>query len=108
MEDFYTNFGQKVREYRKHRGFSQETLGELVGVSTNTVVSWETGKSLIKKSNLEDLCEILEVTPYDLFARPLEKNKIEKGSVLYEILSNASSLSIEKQKQILEIIKTFI
>ena len=107
MEDFLTIFGQRVREYRHQKGYSQEILGELVGVSTNTIASWESGNVLLKKHNLEDLCRVLNVSPYDLFARPISKNKIEEGSVLSEILNKVTLLSIEKQKQLLEIVNTF-
>ena len=35
-------FGEKVKELRVRRGFSQETLASMTGVTTRTVRNWET------------------------------------------------------------------
>ena len=35
--------GEKIAKYRKHKGYTQEQLGELVGVSGQAVSKWENG-----------------------------------------------------------------
>ena len=40
-----------VKEHREAIGFSQERLGNVLGVSRNTVANWERGEQ-IKSSNL--------------------------------------------------------
>lgn len=37
--------GQRIAQYRKAAGLSQETLGERVGVSRQAVSKWETDLS---------------------------------------------------------------
>lgn len=36
---------QDIRDFRKHKGLSQEALGQLCGVKKSTVSEWESGKS---------------------------------------------------------------
>ena len=35
--------GEKIAKYRKEKGYTQEQLGELVGVSGQAVSKWENG-----------------------------------------------------------------
>lgn len=107
MDKFLDEFGKRVREHREYHKLSQETLAGLINVSTNTIVAWESGKSFIRRESLAELCRVLQISEYDLFSRPVEKYQIEKGSVLEQIFLISKNLKINKQKQILEILKTF-
>ena len=40
------NMGSVIRSLRMERGWTQEELGERVGVSAQAVSKWETGQSL--------------------------------------------------------------
>lgn len=103
MSYFLKEFGKKIKGYRELRGYSQERLGELVDVSTKTVVFWENGKSFIEYPKLVRLCEALEIEEVQLF-----DFKPQKGdSCLDQAAAIISKLSPAKQKQILSIIKTF-
>ena len=39
-------FNEKLKVVRKQKGLSQTELGKLLGVQTQTIGRWETGKSL--------------------------------------------------------------
>ncbi len=103
MSYFLEEFGKKVKGYRELKEFSQERLSELVNVSRNTVGLWETGKSFIGYQTLVRLCQVLEIEEAELFNFPSEKG----SSYLEQIVNIASKLPPAKQKQILDIIKTF-
>lgn len=107
MEVFLKEFGKRVRYYRKLKGYSQEYLASLVGVSTNSVAAWERGEAFIRKTVLKNLCKTLEIIPQDLFSHKIQKLEAEEGSTLLEIFNVAKDLSISKQKQVLTILKTF-
>lgn len=58
--------GNRLAHLREKTGISQERLGELLGVTRQTVSSWETDKLLPKPENLRALCRYFRVE-YDYF-----------------------------------------
>ena len=58
--------GNRLAHLREKTGISQERLGELLGVTRQTVSSWETDKLLPKPENLQALCRCFRVE-YDYF-----------------------------------------
>ena len=59
--------GARIREIRKARGLSQETLAELIGIEPRHVSRIEVGKSYPTISRLEKLSEVLGVPLKDFF-----------------------------------------
>ena len=58
--------GNRLAHLREETGISQERLGELLGVTRQTVSSWETDKLLPKPENLRALCRCFRVE-YEYF-----------------------------------------
>lgn len=58
--------GKRLARLREEEGISQERLGELLGVTRQTVSSWETDKLLPKPENLRALCRCFRVE-YEYF-----------------------------------------
>ena len=56
----------RLKELRRQRLLTQSELGELVGVSFQTVQSWESRKSQPRLRHIRRLAEVLEVSPEDL------------------------------------------
>ena len=56
----------RLKELRRQRLLTQRELGELVGVSFQTVQSWESRKSQPRLRHIRRLAEVLEVSPEDL------------------------------------------
>ena len=57
------------KEWRKHRGYNQEELAELVGVTTSSISQLESGKQGFTDSTLAALALALECSPGDLLMR---------------------------------------
>lgn len=57
-----TVFGEKVKNRREELQISQEQLGNLCGVSRRTIVSYETGGKLPRRSTLYGLAAALGIT----------------------------------------------
>lgn len=58
--------GNRLAHLREKKGVSQERLGEMLGVTRQTVSSWETDKLLPKPENMRALCRYFRVE-YDYF-----------------------------------------
>lgn len=54
------------REWRKHRGYSQETLAEMVGLTASSISQLENGKQGFSDSTLVALAKALKCRPGDL------------------------------------------
>ena len=56
------NFNERLVSARKAKGFSQESLGENLGLSRQAISKWETGESKPDLDNLIALCEQLDIS----------------------------------------------
>ena len=59
--------GQKIRQYRKEAGMTQEELGKAIGVQKAAINKYETGVVVnLKRSTLMSIAKALNVSPVDL------------------------------------------
>lgn len=72
-------FSENLASLRKSKNLSQEEIADRLGVSRQAISKWENGQALPETANIMKLCEILEVTPNELFgyeerrAQPVEQ-----------------------------------
>lgn len=57
-----------LRAWRKHRGLTQDQLGEKIGVSGSSISQLETGKQGFTDKTLADLSKVLDCSPLALLA----------------------------------------
>ena len=57
---------RKIREARNARNMTQMALADEMGVSYQAVSNWERGNSMPDISKLEQLCNVLHITVYEL------------------------------------------
>ena len=69
--------GNRIREYRKERGFSQEILAEKSGVSTNTIGRIEGGQMAMSVGILQKIVKALGVDANTLLGVSTEVNETE-------------------------------
>ena len=69
--------GNRIREYRKERGFSQEILAEKSGVSTNTISRIEGGQMAMSVGILQKNVKALGVDANTLLGVSTEVNETE-------------------------------
>lgn len=89
-----TLVGERIRQLRIERGFSQQELADLVRVSVQAVSQWENGKSQPDVWNALALTGILSVSIDYLFNR--SDNRHEGGVTSYDVdkLYNAIDLDV--------------
>ena len=62
----YTLVGQRLRAIRKKRGYTQEQLAEMAGISPQHCSGIETGAAKVSLPALVQLCNALGTTPNDI------------------------------------------
>ena len=77
MADFSTN----LRNVRKKRAFSQDSLAEKLGVSRQTVSSWERGNSYPDLEMLVRISEVLHTDPNELLYPPVKGEGSDAGKM---------------------------
>lgn len=55
-------FSERVKEKRKERGWTQKELAEQLGLSVDTIKSWESRRKLPDHDNMKRLCLKLRTT----------------------------------------------
>ncbi len=59
-------FSEKLMELRKSRGWSQEELGERLGVTRQTVSKWELGETTPEMEKIAAISELFEISTDEL------------------------------------------
>ncbi len=59
--------GNYIKEKRNLKGWNQDELAEIIGVSTKTISNWERGVGSIKPDNMNTLAKTLDVSLEELF-----------------------------------------
>lgn len=67
--------GEYIKKLREEKGWSQDELGQKVGVNRAAVQKWEKGTvENIKRSTIKELSKVLDVSPCDLMQWDEEVN----------------------------------
>lgn len=80
------NLGNKISSLRKKSSLSQEELGELVGVTRQTISKWELGETSPDIRQAKELSKIFKVSLDELVNNDV-------GSILVEKVSNTERLA---------------
>jgi putative transcriptional regulator len=107
--------GERIRQLRDERSWTQEELGDLIGVRANTISRWERGRHLGSGEHLEKIAAAFELTvaefmghlapnndrprssPSDLRAQldRMEAEIIRIREMLTELLARGARLKVE-------------
>ena len=68
------NYSDMIRKLREEKGLKQSQLGELLGMSSQAVSKWETGKSAPDLDTVSKMCELFDVSADYLFGRTETRN----------------------------------
>ena len=90
--------GSRVRLQRTLLGFSQEKLGEAVGLTFQQIQKYERGANRIGASRLHEFSQILDV-PISFFFDGLDQNSAKSGSSKRRASSNNANQDNFLQKR---------
>ena len=85
----YHGIGQRIRKYRRALDYSQETLAELVDISTTHLSHIETGATKLSLPVFISIAEALGVKADDLLHDELE-NQTDLETAIIDILKASS------------------
>ena len=108
------DIGQKIKEARLAKGYTQEELGKLVGVQKSAIAKYENGRVVnIKRSTLQGLAIALDLRGSELIA---DNNITEKPTDADDGLSEdvmklvdfAKSVPEDKAAMILKVMQSIV
>ena len=86
----YIKIGDKIREYRKQSGLSQEQLAERVGISVPHMSHIETANTKLSLPVFLEIARVLNVTTDDLLRDRIDTRK-EQYQQIMRILDECDS-----------------
>jgi len=108
---FFAQLGTRIAERRKAQGITQIQMADALGVSQQTVNSYEVARRRIPVSALPTVARLLNMTIDELLLGEADKATRKKrgpASRLQQQIDRVSSLPRSKQKFVIEMIDTVI
>ena len=82
------SFAENLMALRKQRGWSQEELGNQIGVTRQTVSKWEAGASYAEMDKLLQLCDLFCCSLDTLLRKEASESEVENNLVHREHMKN--------------------
>lgn len=101
---------EKVLKLLKEKGISQKEFSIATGISQSTISDWKTKKNNPASDKILKICEVLEVSPYELLSdegdnktaiEPVDYLAVSKGTDLYELVIKTKQLPDAQIKRVL-------
>lgn len=107
--------GQKIREARNAKGFTQEELGNLVGVQKSAIAKYESGRVVnIKRSTLQKIASALDIRPSELIFEHTPKEsasfhvKVISDLELMASLKDYYKLNLNDRRMVRDLIRSLV
>ncbi len=107
---FYQALGQRIAQFRKARGLTQQQLAETLGIAQQTMAHYEGGRLRIAVALLPALTKALAITVEELLEEAPKAAKGKRGlaSTLEKQIERIGQLPRAKQKFVMEMLDTVI
>ncbi len=89
-------FGRRLKQIRKSKKYTQEQLAESVDINLRQMARIEAGESFVTAETLQKICNVLNVTPDNLFRFALYQDIQNKNYT--ELLEKIEAISSDSNK----------
>lgn len=103
----YKALGQRMKQYRKRKGMTQERLAERLDISVSYVSRVERGAVKVSLETLAKIAAVLEVSPADLLGGMAKNDFNYLNRELAEIVQNMDAEKIRLLTNIAKSIEEF-
>jgi len=101
---FFKQLGARIAEFRKSAAITQVQLAETLGVSQQTVASWEVGRRGVPISTLPALTRALSVNIEALIDETAPPSKRGPAPQIQQRIERLTRLPKAKQRLVMEIL----
>lgn len=106
-----SSFGDKVKKLRKEKGWSQDELGEKIGIHGRHISKYESGSAMPNAETVIRMADTFDVST-DFLLRDNDRNENPAAKIGDKVLLHAFEVAdqmAEKEKAILkELIEAFV
>ncbi len=105
---FFVRLGSRIAQLRKTAGITQVQMAEVLGVSQQTVNSYEVGRRRVPVSALPAIARALAVSIEELIGEDSKPGKRGPTPQLQQQLNRITQLSKTQQKFVMQMIDTVL
>ena len=92
--------GQRIKYYRKEKGYTQNELAEIIGVSMQAISKWETDSGMPDISQIVPLCKALDVSADKVLGLGDDEEVREVLELREKIGKHTIAFSVDEAKRI--------
>lgn len=99
---------ERVFNILKEKGISQKEFSEATGIAQSTISDWKRKKTNPAADKIMVICDVLEVTPYELLSgtegrkfKELDYIVISKDTQEYELINSFRNLNYRTQSRLM-------
>lgn len=108
MDKLLKEVGNRIREYRKSRGWTQEQLAEYADLSVNYLATMEIGRKTPSLRTLARLAEALGVDICDLLVKEKTREELDSIQYISRSLSSLGDSDTEFAKALLRFVVEYL
>jgi len=105
---FFRDLGARIAQLRKEQNLTQQSLAELMGMSQQSIASWEVGRLRIAVSMLPNLAKVLGVSTEALIGQEERPAKRGPTPKLQQQMERISQLPRTEQRFVMEMLDTVL
>jgi transcriptional regulator with XRE-family HTH domain len=107
-KDFFIEVGSRIATLRQAMNWSQQHLGELVGVPQQTIANYETARLRVPASLLPKLAQTFGVSADDLLGVPKPTSKRGPAPKLAQHMERISQLPMPQQRFVIQVLESVL